>query len=116
MGRWRGDGGLRLGLEVDLISRVSLSNKHHKRLLKYERVAMLLPRERPTLTVSLYSLRASSRAFLFSFSISLRPSQDRQADEYFHTYLLALRSGASERFHLSTQEKSFDVENLSHPV
>jgi len=76
----------------------------------------LLLRKQPTLTVSLYSLRESSRAFLLSFSINLRSGQDRQADMYFHAYLLALRSGASERFHLSIQEKSFDVEKLSHPV
>jgi hypothetical protein len=69
-----------------------------------------------TLTVSLYSFRAESLAFLLSFSISLdeccmRPALESRDDS--PTYLRTWRSGASEMFHWSDQANSLAVAKLS---
>lgn len=67
-----------------------------------------------TRTVSLYSLLASSRAFLFSFSINLQTHEScvtRYKTESPH--LRTRLSGASFNSYLSTQENSFAETKLS---
>ena len=102
---------------MGLVSWVSFSNKEHEGLsnvrwrCRYHRGVTY-----PDGIIILPACVFPSFPIFFFHKPAVGSGQERHADRHLIAHLLALRSGASGRFHLSTQEKSFDVENLSHPV